>query len=166
MNAFWSNYLFTAERYIRGDTESFAFVSYENQQAYNEREIEQECAKLGTGEETLNVLRQFYNAQVVLYKREPTPETFDFAMSLLAQFNDELAQQNKAAATIQHTFKARNISDTGTYIAEDECYGVCAHCSEPRMGCYVNLCADCYWDDDAAYKRNRRLVRQNAMTPR
>jgi len=159
MNAYWTNYLFTAERYIRRDTESFMFVPYERQQEQNENAIAEECRKLGVGAELLNVSRQFYNAQVVEYKREPTQLTYDFAMQLLDQYSTELADQDNAATRIQQMFKSRLISDTGTYIAEEECYGVCAHCGEPRIGHFVALCADCYWNTDSALKRIRRLVR-------
>ena len=163
MNAYWSNYLFTAERYIRRDVESFRFVPYDRQQEQNENAIAEECRKLGVGAELLNVSRQFYNTQVVDYKREPTQSTYDFAMSLLADYNAELSEQDQAASRIQQMFKSHVVSETGTYIAEEECYGVCVNCFEPRMGVYVNLCADCYWDADASEKR---LVRQNALSPR
>jgi hypothetical protein len=163
MNAYWMNYLFTAERYIRRDVESFRFVPYERQQEQNETAIGEECRKLGVGAELLNVSRQFYNTQVVLYKREPTQSTYDFAMSLLADYNAELSEQDQAASRIQQMFKSHVVSETGTYVAEEECYGVCVNCFEPRMGVSVNLCADCYWDADASEKR---LVRQNALSPR
>jgi hypothetical protein len=165
MNAYWTNYLFTAERYIRRDTDSFMFVPYERQQEQNENAIAEECRKLGVGAELLNVSRQFYNAQVVEYKREATQSTYDFAMKLLSQYSTEMADQDNAASRIQQMFRSRLISDTGTYIAEEEYYGVCVHCGEPRMGHFVSLCADCYWDADAAFKRSRRLARQNALIP-
>jgi len=162
MNAYWRNYLFTAERYIH-DCDSFRFVSYEQQQKQNEDAISEECSKLGVGEEYLNVSRQFYNAQVVLYKKESTNLTYEFACSLKEQYDIELAQQNEAAKLIQQLFKSRLPTDIGTLIAEEEYYGKCAHCFEPRMGHFTTLCADCYWDEDAAYKRNRRLVRQYTL---
>jgi hypothetical protein len=159
MSAFWSNYLSTADRYIRGDGESFMFVSYGDQQACNERDIENECAKLGAGEETMNVFRQFYNAELVRYMKKPDTATYTYALELLTQYDDEWAIQTAAALKIQRAYKASKprISETGTLIAED----TCSKCDEPTMGEWTNLCVDCYWDEDAAIKRARRAQRQN-----
>jgi hypothetical protein len=163
MNAYWSNYLSTADRYVKdNDSASFMWTSYDHQQAYNEREIERECRKCGGGAEMLNVFRQFYNAQVVLYKREPTEATLKYALGLLADFNKELEAQTNAAGLIlqaYRAFKAPKISETGTYIAEEEDFGKCSKCDERRMGDWVDLCADCYWEEDAAIKRERRAAR-------
>jgi hypothetical protein len=162
MNAYWSNYLSTAERYIKGGDDSFLWTSYEHQQGCNERDIERESRKLGAGEEILNIHRQFYNGEVVTYKREMndpnTPEscrelTREALARLLAAFKDELASQNKAATIIQRAFKAPE---------------KCVSCDETRMGGYADVCAECYWEEDAAIKRERRskaslLMRESAI---
>ena len=54
---------------------------------------------------------------------------------------------------------------TGTFIAEED-FGTCIRCqAEPRIGEYTELCADCYWIEDAELKHERRLLRQNALPP-
>jgi hypothetical protein len=164
MSAYWANYLSTADRYIKGDSESFMWTSYGHQQGCNERDIERECRRLGAGEEMLNIYRQFYNAQVVDYMAEPSQLTYDFAMKMLNQYNDELADQTKAVKLIQqayHVFKSPKpeVSETGTFIAD---YPKCS-CGEDSMFEDGGMCVDCYWTEDARIKKARRNRRQNAI---
>lgn len=166
MNAHWTNYLRLVDTYVQGDSvHFFKFKTFESQQSVNERNIERECRKLGGGEEMLNVFRQFYNAQVTDYSCNPTTLTLNYATELLEKYNEELSKQNRAATVIQHVYREFKtpkveISDTGTFIAEDD---KCTLCDEPRMGEFVELCADCYWTEDAHIKRERRAIRHNAI---
>ena len=173
MNAYWTNYLRTAENYVKGDPlEHFKFTSFKYQQGFNEADIKRECYKLGAGEEMLTIYRQFYNSYVTEYREDPNPRNLKYALDMLAEYNKELADQTKAAKLIQQAyraFKAPKVqaSETGTLIAEDdredEDYGKCVKCDERRMGDWVDLCAYCYWDEDAEIKRKRRARRQNAI---
>ena len=183
INAYWTNYLRTAENYVQGDPfEHFKFTSFKYQQGFNEADIKRECYKLGAGEEMLTVYRQFYNSYVTEYREDPTPSNLKYALNMLAEYNKELSDQTKAAKLIQQAYRAFKapkvqISETGTLIAEDdreEEYGKCVKCDEPRMGDWVELCAYCYWDEDAEIKRKRRAARdaffgvakrQNAIPP-
>jgi hypothetical protein len=117
MHGFWTNYMSLADRYIRHEEDAFMWIPYDFQQQVNERYIQQECQRLGNGEGMLNVLRQFYNRQVVSYMHTPCDSTLEYAHELLAEYNKELDDQNKAAIVIQRAFR---ISETGTLIAEDE----------------------------------------------
>lgn len=149
MNSHWKNYLRTAEHYIKGDPlEHFKFTSFKHQQGFNEADIKRECLKLGGGEEMLNLYRQFYNSYVTEYKAEPNPFTLKSALRFLADYNKELAEQNKAATVIQRAFLDFK------YPIED--FGKCVKCEESRMGDFTELCADCYWSEDANIKHERR----------
>jgi hypothetical protein len=172
MNAYWTNYMRTAEAYIAGDPmDFFKFTSFKYQQGFNEADIKRECYKLGAGEEMLTIYRQFYNAYVTEYLAEPTPLGLKHALEFLADYNKEMAEQTNAAKLIQQAYKAfkapkPKVSETGTLIAEDdreeefvEDYGKCVKCDEPRMGEFEELCADCYWTEDARIKRGRRQAR-------
>ena len=163
MAAFWTNYLRTAERYIKGDPlEQFKFTTFEHQQGFNEADIKRECFKLGAGEEMLTIYRQFYNRYVTEYLADPTPRNLKSALDMLAEYNKELADQTKAALLIQQAYRMSKVSDTGTLMAEDY-HGPCVKCDEPRMGDFTELCADCYWSEDAVIKKECRYRRQNAI---
>jgi hypothetical protein len=97
MNVYWRNFLATADRYTQGDDESFRFTPYAHQQAFNEREIERECQRLGGDEEAINLYRQAYNTDVVSYMTNPCQMTYDFAMSSLASFHNEVKEQKEEA---------------------------------------------------------------------
>lgn len=126
MNAYWTNYLRTAENYVKGDPlEFFKFTSFKYQQGFNEADIKRECYKLGAGEEMLTIYRQFYNAYVTDYRAEPTAHNLKYAVNMLAEYNKELSDQTKAAKLIQQAYKAfkapkPKVSETGTFIAEDD----------------------------------------------
>lgn len=161
LSAYWSNYLRTAEAYIKGDPlDFFKFSSFEDQQQLNENDIARECRHLGTGEEMLNVFRQFYNREVTDYLskvNDPSTSersiqlTLEFAKNQLDLYNTELAEQNKAAALIQKAYRASKMDK-------------CTKCDEKRMGDFTELCVDCYWEEDAAIKKVCRFTRQNAIT--
>lgn len=182
MNAYWGNYLSTAERYINGDEDAFRWTSYSHQQGINERDIERESRRFGAGEEMLNVYRQFYNAEVVVYLRNlRNPDLYyegseqralAYALEKLEDYNREFDAQTRAAALIQQAYRSFKlpkvrVSETGTLIAEEdrveeefvEDFGPCSRCDERRMGDWVDLCADCYWTEDAAWKRKARAAR-------
>ena len=120
MSAIWSNYLRTAEVYIkRVHPDFFKFNSFERQQEFNERDIERETRKYGLGEEMLNVYRQCYNAEITTYLAQlndpSVPEecrqlTLDFAMSQLENYKEELASQSTAAALIQQFYRSAHQS--------------------------------------------------------
>ncbi len=163
MWAFWTNYLRTADDYIKGDPlEHFKFTTFEHQQGFNEADIKRECFKLGAGEEMLTIYRQFYNRYVTEYLADPTPRNLKSALDMLADYNKELEAQQKAATLIQQAYRASKMSDTGTLMAEDY-HGPCVKCEEPRMGDFTQLCADCYWSEDAVIKKECRYRRQNAI---
>ena len=105
MSSFWSNYTATADRYIRGDINAFKFTTFTHQQGFNERDIERECRTCGAGEEMLNVFRQFYNAQVTEYKRDPSELALSYVLELLADYNQELNDQVNAAALIKNAYQ-------------------------------------------------------------
>lgn len=148
MSAFWTNYLRTAENYVKGDPLGhFIFTSYRDQQGQNEGDIERECRKLGAGEEMLHVYRQCYNAAVTEYLSEPSEFNLGYVRKYLGEYNAELAAQTKAAVVIQRAFRA-------TLPAK------CAKCDERRMGDFTELCADCYWTEDANIKRECRERRR------
>ena len=156
MAAFWRNYMRTAEAYIKGDPlEHFKFTTFEYQQGFNEADIKRECFKLGAGEEMLTIYRQFYNRYVTEYLADPTPRNLKSALNMLAEYNKELEAQTKAAALIQQAYRAAKM-------AEDY-HGPCVKCDEPRMGDFTELCADCYWSEDALLKKECRYRRQNAI---
>ncbi len=161
MNTYWTNYLRTAENYIKGDPlEFFKFTSFKHQQGFNEADIKRECYKLGAGEEMLTIYRQFYNSYVTEYLAEPNPRRLKYALEFLADYNKELAEQNNAAKLIQQAYRSFKVqvSDTSVFIVEEE-YGKCLKCDEPSMGVFVKLCADCYWTEDSDIKRKRREAR-------
>lgn len=130
MNAYWTNYLRTADAYIQGDPlEFFKFTSFKYQQGFNEADIKRECYKLGAGEEMLTIYRQFYNSYVTEYLAAPNPRNLKSAMDMLAEYNKELAEQTKAAKLIQQVYRAFKapkppagvrVSETGTWIADDD----------------------------------------------
>jgi hypothetical protein len=179
MNAYWTNYLRTADAYVQGDPlEFFKFTSFKHQQGFNEADIKRECYKLGGGEEMLTIYRQFYNAYVTEYLAEPTPLRLKHALEFLADYNKELAEQNNAAKLIQQAYKSfkapkHRISETGTFIAEDdrqedefvEDHPKCScGCGEVSMFEDGGMCADCYWTEDSRIKTaRRRAFRQNAI---
>ena len=158
MAAFWRNYMRTADAYAKGDPlEHFRFTSFRESQSHNEEDIARECRKLGAGEEMLNMYRQFYNAAVTEWRAEPRWRQLDNVYHLLDQYNKELEAQTKAAALIQQAYR---MSKTATLMAEDY-HGPCVKCDEPRMGDFTELCADCYWSEDAVIKKECRYRRQN-----
>lgn len=174
INAYWTNYLRTADAYVQGDPlEFFKFTSFKYQQGFNEADIKRECYKLGGGEEMLTIYRQFYNSYVTDYLAEPNSRNLKSALEMLSDYNKELAEQNKAAALIQQVYRsfkapkpAVKISETGTLIAEDDRQDEEDEEEAEECACgfgsrvWINgLCADCYWEEDAAIKRQRRAAR-------
>lgn len=153
------------------------------------------CAAISPSEMFLNIHREFYNDAVTdlrrtIAKAEQNMEKYrddencqyelqnikranELCAYYLSQYNNELEKQNNAAKLIQQAYRAFKapkvqISETGTLIAEDdheEDYGKCVKCDEPRMGDWVELCAYCYWDEDAEIKHQHRAARQNAIPP-
>ena len=79
------------------------------------------------------------------------------AAMYLEDFKKHRREQEDAAKTIQNWFRAfPKIPETGTFIAEEEDYGKCLKCNERRIGMFIELCADCYWSEDAYLKSMRR----------
>ena len=108
MEAYWSNYLRTAEAYIQGDPKGFfIFTTFNDQQVRNEADIQAECCKLGVGEEMLNVYRMHYNAALTAYLREPNDWDKVFVERYLARYHAEVLAQRKAVQCIQQAFKRR-----------------------------------------------------------
>ncbi len=144
MNSIWRNYMSHAEAYIKGDPlKFFIFTSFQYQQGFNEKAIQSECS---ADDKMRNVYRQLYNAEVTDYKRSPSETTFKCAMEFLADFNGD-----------------EDDDGTGTLIAEEDEEEECSNCSEHRMSDWTNLCADCYWEEDAAIKHASRANRAHAM---
>ena len=108
MEAYWTNYMRTAEAHIQGDPNGFfIFTTFNEQQCRNEDDIERECRKLGLGEEMLNVYRMHYNRAVTDYLGEPTAFNLTYVHKYMDRYTREVADQHKAAARIQQAFKVR-----------------------------------------------------------
>jgi len=162
MNAYWSNYLSVADSYVKGESDSFMWVGFDTQQSHNEIEIQRACDRMGPNTHGfLNVYRQFHNAAITEFRKTLQSTDLVDALENLEEFNNELRTQVAAANVIKSWFRASKTSDTGTYIADDECeYCPCG------FGAHVlaeGMCADCYWEDDARIKKSRRARRQNAI---
>lgn len=164
---YWENYLRLADAYVAGE-DIFQFQSFKTQQSYNEQDIQRACNRIGPNTEgMLNLYRQSYNQAITEFRKTHSCDALENALEYLVDFQKEQAEQETAAKTIQSWFRSfPKISETGTYIAEDiepEDYGKCVKCDERRIGMFVELCADCYWSEDAEFKRMARLQRQNAI---
>ncbi len=119
MEAYWANYLRTAENQIKGDPLGhFIFTTFNEQQCRNEDDIERECRKLGAGEEMLNVYRMHYNRAVTEYLSEPTAFNLMYARKHLAAYKKELTDQQKAATRIQRALKSRIAAHIDTQSTE------------------------------------------------
>jgi hypothetical protein len=162
MNAYWRNYLALADAYVNGKDEMFLFVSFERQQSYNEADIARECNRIAPNTEgILNLYRQYYNQAITEYREDKDSNPLECALGYLEEFKAEQREQEKATKALQAWFRGTRISETGTYIAEEE-RGQCPMCDGVSM--YdEGLCVDCYWEEDSQRKRIRR---QNAISPR
>jgi hypothetical protein len=163
MNAYWRNYLALADHYVNGHDEMFMYVSFERQQSYNEADIARECNRVAPNTEgILNLYRQYYNQAITEYREDKNEKTLECALGYLEEFKSEQREQEKATKALQAWFRGTRISETGTYIAEEEERGECPMCGERSM--YdEGLCVDCYWTDDS---RRKKMRRQNAISPR
>lgn len=167
MNAYWINYLILADAYVYDHVDyygvpCFKWVSFDTQQSYNEKDIERECRKCGGGEEMLNVYREFHNQSLTKFRRTLDSRDLETALKFQSDFNKELCAQVDAANIIKSWLRAPKISETGTYIAEEE---ECP-CGSDEPVLVEGLCADCYWEEDARIKNIRRYAqRQLYATP-
>lgn len=169
-SAHWENYIRLADAYVAGE-DLFQFQSYRVQQSYNEEDIQRDCNRVGPHTEgMLNLYRQSYNHAITEFRKTQSCNALENALEYLEDFKkeqSEQAEQENAARVIQSWFRSfPKISETGTLIAEDnepEDYGKCVNCDERRIGMFVELCADCYWTEDAEFKRMAYAQRQNAI---
>ena len=133
MHAHWTNYKRLADLYVAGNDDAFMFVPYKKQQSYNEDAIQLECDRLGEGMK--NLYRQYYNQAITVFRKTQDSSYLDDAERYMEDFKNE---------------------GSGTVVADDY-YGECTKCGmEPRIGEYTELCADCYWSEDAYLKSMKR----------
>ena len=160
MHAYWSNYRRLADAYVNGE-DCFIWVSYKTQQSYNEKDIER---LINRTDEILHMYRMFYNSAITEFRKSLDSRDLEDALEYMADFNKEQIELQTAAKTIQTWFRSfPKISETGTYIAEEEEHGECYKCGDRSMF-ETGLCADCYWSEDAHIKNlRRRAMRQNAI---
>jgi hypothetical protein len=85
MNGIWQNYMTVAEAYISAP-DSFLFVSYTDEQSYNEREIERITP---AADELLNLHREYYNRSITEYRKTGDLDALETAMRHRAEFRDE-----------------------------------------------------------------------------
>lgn len=116
MSAHWTNYINLVKTYVEGDEEAFMWVSFREQLQRAENQLMNEVCKTSPNAESmLEIFRASYNrsvAEIKMIKRRGSEfsksrlSVYESeAAQMLQMYNEELEQQQRAAALIQSFYK-------------------------------------------------------------
>jgi hypothetical protein len=116
MSAHWMNYINLVKTYVEGDEEAFMWVSFREQLQRAENQLMNEVCKTSPNAESmLEIFRASYNrsvAEIKMIKRRGSEfsksrlSVYESeAAQMLQMYNEELEQQQRAAALIQSFYK-------------------------------------------------------------